>query len=55
MSDKSDRITIRVKPEDKKKIKQMALAKDTSVSELVLLALMKYVLEEEKKMMTPKE
>lgn len=55
MSNKSDRITIRVKPEDKEQIKMMAIKKNTSVSDMVLLALMKYVSEEEKKMMTPKE
>lgn len=47
MSNKSDRITIRVKPEDKKKIKQIALEKEMTISDLCLLAMLKFISAEE--------
>lgn len=46
MSNKNDRITIRIKSEDKKKIKMLALEKDMSVSEMFMQALKKYESEE---------
>lgn len=48
MSDKTERITVRLTREQKDRIKIMAIKKNMTVSELFLLALMKYIAEEEK-------
>ena len=48
MSDKTERITVRLTKEQKDRIKIMAIKKDITVSELFLLALMKYIAEEER-------
>lgn len=56
MGDKTERITIRLRPQDKERIKIMAIKKGVTVSELVLCSLIKYIAEEERKqMMTQKE
>lgn len=51
MSTKSERITIRVSPKDKEKIKIMAIKKNMTLSDMMLVAMMKYIVEEEKKLM----
>lgn len=50
MSNKTERITIRVSPNDKEKIKILAVKKGVSVSELVLCALLHQISDEERKM-----
>lgn len=49
MSNKSERITIRLTPEDKEKIKIMAIKKGVTISDMFLVAMMKYISGEEEK------
>ena len=48
-SSKSERITIRLTEEEKQRIKILAIKKNITISELCLVAMMKYISSEEEK------
>lgn len=48
MSNKSERITIRLTKEEKENIKILAIKKNMTMSELCLIAMLKYISSEEK-------
>lgn len=49
MGDKTERITIRLRPQDKTKIKMYAVEHDMKISELFLVAMLKLISQEENK------
>lgn len=50
-SDKTERLTLRLTKEQKDKIRILAINKNMTLSQLCLVAMMKYVSEEEMKLM----
>lgn len=48
MSNRTERITVRLTKEQKDKIKIMAIKRDMTVSELFLVSLSRYIAEEER-------
>lgn len=48
MDKKNDRIVLRVSTSDKIKLKEYALKHNTTLSDMVLVAMMKYIAEEQK-------